>query len=61
MPDVLGMRLEEAVSVLDRAGIRYSVKKTAPPSGRRRDKTTETRVIRQSAEAGSLELLVCDI
>ncbi len=46
MPDVLGLTLEEAVSILDKSGYRKTVKKTAPPTTR--NLSNNYRVVRQN-------------
>ncbi len=61
IPDVLGLPLQTAEEVLRKEGISWRVVRTAPPPGRRKPESTDTRVIRQSPEGDTEILLVCDI
>ncbi|MBR2736263.1 MAG: hypothetical protein IKD86_03020 [Firmicutes bacterium] len=60
-PDVLGLPLERAEQVLKEAGIAWRIVKTAPPPGRRKYESSQTRVVRQSSERETEILLVCDV
>jgi beta-lactam-binding protein with PASTA domain len=60
-PDVLGLSLEKAEEILKDAGIAWRIVRTAPPPGRRKYESTQTRVVRQSPEGDTEILLVCDV
>lgn len=58
LPDVLGYPLEEAVLLLKKAGVNYTLQKTTPPH--KEAESTRTRVVRQrfQPEQGILQLII---
>lgn len=63
MPDVSGLRLEQATDILTAMGFdRLTVDITAPPRMRGAGYDGSSRVIRQTLDAdGAIGLLVCNI
>jgi len=63
VPDVSGLRLEQAMNILKSMGYdRLTVDVTAPPRMRGAGYDGSSRVIRQTvAEDGTVGLLVCNI
>ncbi|NLP37924.1 MAG: PASTA domain-containing protein [Firmicutes bacterium] len=50
LPDVLAYSLEDAVLILEKAGIKYTVQKTNPP--KHKANTARVRVVRQRFRPG---------
>ena len=61
VPDIMGLQLSCAESILKESGIQYRIEETTPPPGRRQLQPEQVRVIRQSSENGTEVLLVCRI
>lgn len=63
IPDVSGLRLEQAIKLLTSIGLeKLTIYATAPPRMRDAGYDGNSRVIRQTAAADdSVELLVCNI
>ncbi len=63
MPDVSGLRLEQAIDILESMGFnKLTIDITAPPRMRGAGYDGGSRVIRQMMAAdGTIELLVCNI
>ena len=60
VPDIAGMTLDRALSLLEENGIRCSVEEIRPPRDRRgEEEKGELRVLRALDEEGACKLIVC--